>query len=290
LNLLLEAGFEAKVLALPGDSATTAGGAQGKLDPDAFIKKRGVDAYRRTLAAAPTYLDYLSDRAAITHDLRTPEGKVAAVNAILPFLVKVPNPLLRSELAGRLAERLRVDEALLRRELGRAAGAGRTAVRVPAEVASAQANHAVKQLLRMCLESSDIADALLPQIVEGQAVQGLMGEAIFARMWEARQQGKTFEVTATEADLSDEDHKLVHEALFSPGDAPSIEVALGALRSLQSEKLERRLRGLQTEIEAATKQGDQAKVRQLSSDKLMVRKELNGISRAQKNYPAGRPI
>ena len=289
LNLLLEAGFEAKVLALPGDPAATGQGStpQGKLDPDAFIKKRGVDAYRKLLADAPSYLDYLTERAMASHDLRTPEGKVAAANAVLPFLVKVPNPLLRSELAGRLAERLRVDESLLRRELARAASTGRTEVRVPEEAVGSKANHAVKQLLRLCLESREIADAVLPQLMEGGAAQGLAGEAVFARLWEARQRGMSLDVASTEADLPEADRKLVYEALFWPGDAPNLDVALGALRSLQSEKLERRLRALQADIETATKQGDQARLRQLASDKLMVRKELDGVSRGQKNSPTG---
>ena len=103
------------------------------LDPDEFVRKQGAKAYGELLANAPSYLDYLTERAAKTHDLRTPEGKVAAANAILPYLIKVPNPMLRAELAGRLAERLRVDERLLRDELRRAAGEKRGEVRVTEE-------------------------------------------------------------------------------------------------------------------------------------------------------------
>ena len=149
LALLLEAGFEAKVLALPGG-----------LDPDEFIRKRGAASYGELLKSAPSYLDYLTERAARNHDIRSPEGKVAAVNAILPYLIKVPNPMLRAELAGRLAERLRVDERLLRDELRRAAGEKRGEVRVVEEVV-ADSNHAVKQLLRACLESEEVAEACL---------------------------------------------------------------------------------------------------------------------------------
>ena len=131
---------------------------------------------------APSYLDYLTERAAKTHDVRTPEGKVAAANAILPYLIKVPNPMLRAELAGRLAERLRVDERLLRDELRRAAGEKRAEVRV-VEEAAPDANHAVKQLLRACLESDEVADAVLPEIVESGAVAGLIrGECLQAVM------------------------------------------------------------------------------------------------------------
>src|SRR5208282_4063273 len=63
LALLLEAGFEAKVLALPGG-----------LDPDDFVRKQGAGAYGELLANAPSYLDYLMERAAKTHDIGSPEG------------------------------------------------------------------------------------------------------------------------------------------------------------------------------------------------------------------------
>jgi DNA primase len=276
LALLLEGGFEAKVLALPGG-----------LDPDAFIRKQGAAAYRDLLAGAPAYLDYLTERAAATHDLRTPEGKVAAANAVMPFLVKVPNPLLRAELAGRLAERLRLDERLLRGELQRAAGAGRVEVRVSEEVAGAQANHAVKQLLRLCLESPEIAEAILPALLETGAAQGLVGEGIFTRLWEAHQRGEKLDVTGTEVNLSEAERKLVFDALFWPGDSPNLEVARGALRSLQSDKLERELHGVQVEIERALRDGDPAQVTRLNITKLKLRKELGAISRTQKNSPAG---
>src|SRR5271157_5168501 len=156
LTLLLEEGFEAKVLALPGG-----------LDPDSFVRKQGPAAYRQLLATAPTYIDYLTERAVARHNLNTPEGKVAAANAVMPYLGRVPNPMLRAELANRLAERLRLDERLLREELRRAAGEGRRQVEVKQDVA-VTASPAEKQLLRVFLENNDLADEFLPALVEGR--------------------------------------------------------------------------------------------------------------------------
>ena len=64
LTGLLEEGFEVKVLALPSG-----------LDPDAFIRKQGGAAYEKLLSAAPSYIDYLTERAASQHDLNRPEGR-----------------------------------------------------------------------------------------------------------------------------------------------------------------------------------------------------------------------
>ncbi len=209
------------------------------LDPDEFIRKQGAKAYGELLANAPSYLDYLTERAAKTHDMRTPEGKVAAANAILPYLIKVPNPMLRAELAGRLAERLRVDERLLRDELRRAAGEKRGEVRV-VEEAGADANHAVKQLLRACLESEEVAEALLPEIVESGAVSGLLGENIFKHLWEARQRNEKLNLAESEGVLSPQEKRLAFDALFWPGAPPSLEQAQGHLRTLKIERLRAR--------------------------------------------------
>ena len=125
---------------------------------------------------------------------------MAAVNAILPYLIKVPNPILRAELASRLAERLRVDERLLRDELRRAAGEKRGEVH--AMQAAPDANHGVKQLLRACLESDEMADALLPEIIESGAVEGLLGENVFKQLWEARQRNEELNLAEAEGVLS----------------------------------------------------------------------------------------
>ncbi|HMD84201.1 MAG TPA: DNA primase [Terriglobia bacterium] len=267
LALLLEAGFEAKVLALPGG-----------LDPDEFIRKQGVKAYGELLANAPSYLDYLTERAAKNHDIGTPEGKVAAANAILPYLVKVPNPMLRAELAGRLAERLRVDERLLRDELRRAAGEKRGEVRV-AQGMTADANHGVKQLLRACLESEEMADELLPEILESGAMGGLLGESLFKQLWEARQRNEKLSLAESEGVLSTEEKRLAYDALFWPGAPPNLEQAKGHLRKLKIERLERDRGKLKREIETAAQSQDSARLTALQRAKSNLDKELRQMAR-----------
>ena len=267
LALLLEGGFEAKVLALPGG-----------LDPDEFIRKQGVKAYGELLAKAPSYLDYLTERAAKTHDIGSPEGKVAAANALLPYLIKVPNPMLRAELAGRLAERLRVDERLLRDELRRAAGEKRGEVRL-AQGMVAEANHGVKQLLRACLESEEMTDALLPEIVESGALGGLLGENVFKQLWEARQRNEKLSLAESEGVLSPEEKRLAYDALFWPGVPPSLEQAQGHLRKLKIERLERERVKLKRDIETAAQAQDSARLTALQRAKSNLDKELRQMAR-----------
>ncbi len=268
LVMLLEAGFEAKVLALPGG-----------LDPDEFIRKRGVAAYGEMLKTAPAYIDYLTDRAATTHDVRTPEGKVAAVNAILPYLIKVPNPILRAELATRLAERLRVDERLLREELRRAAGDKRPEVHV-AQKASVDANHGVKQLLRACLLNPEVAAGLLAEIVTSGVMDGLLGENIFKQLWEAQKRGEELNLTESDGVLTEQEKRLALDAQFWPEACPSLEQAEGHLRKLRIERLQRQRDQYLREIETAARSQDAERLRELQGVKLELDKELRRLGRA----------
>ncbi len=267
LTLLLEAGFEAKVLALPGG-----------LDPDAFIRKQGGAAYGELLKNAPSYLDYLTERAAASHDLRIPQGKLAAVNAVLPYLIKVPNPLLRSELASRLAERLRVDERSLRDELRRAAGEKRAEVKVMQEEGP-EAGHAVKQLLRACLQNDEAAEALLPEIVEGGAVSGQLGENVFKQLWEARKRNGELDLTEAGGALNKEEVHLGNEALFWLGTPPSLEQAQGYLRALKLQRLKRERDKIQEEIKTAEQAEDAARLAELQIAKSHLDKELRVLAR-----------
>jgi DNA primase len=210
--------------------------------------------------------------------VRTPQGKVEAVNAILPFLIKVPNPILRAELATRLAERLRVDERLLRDELRRAAGEKRSEVRA-VEQAAPEANHAVKQLLRACLHSRELAEALLPEIIESGAVEGLLGGNVFKQLWEAWKRNEELDLTESEGVLNPQEKHLALDAQFWTEAVPSLEQAQAHLLKLKIERLERERGKLQREIEAAAQAQDSARLRELLGAKSELEKKLRKLGR-----------
>src|SRR6202790_1759957 len=108
LSLLLEQGVEVRVLALPG----------GK-DPDSFIRAQGAAGYTKLLDEAPPYVDYLISRAS-KMDLTSAEGKLRAVNFLMPYVQRIPDRILRSGLATRIAQQLRIEEPLLRESMRKA--------------------------------------------------------------------------------------------------------------------------------------------------------------------------
>jgi DNA primase len=270
LALLLEEGFEAKVLALPGG-----------LDPDSFVRKQGSAAYRQLLATAPTYIDYLTERAVAGHNLSTPEGKVAAANAVMPYLARVPNPMLRAELANRLAERLHLDERLLREELRHAAGAGRRQIQVKQDVA-ATASPAERQLLRVFLEHEDLADEFLPELVEGRDCEGLITAPIFGRMLEMRRRGESLQPANLGEMLIAEQRRLLYESVFWACDL-SREQTLFSCQELRERRLGRESARLKAAINLAEREKDSAKLAELLEAKSKLDKQLRAAGGHEKN-------
>jgi DNA primase len=268
LTLLLEEGFEAKVLALPGG-----------LDPDSFIRRQGAAPYRERLANAPTYLDYLTERATTQHDVSRPEGKIAAANAVMPYLARVPNPMLRAELANRLAERLRVDERLLRDELKRAAGEGRREIKARIEGAASSATPAEKQLLRAFIENEELADEFLGRLVDDGDLAGRASEEIFLKLLEARRRGEKTDPARFGDSLGTEAQRLVYESLFAAGETPEREQVEACLRALRRRRAERERDRLQAAIRAAEQAKDQAKLAELLEAKALLVKELSQLGR-----------
>jgi DNA primase len=269
LTLLLEAGFEVKVLALSGG-----------LDPDAFIRRNGASAYREALSAAPSYLDYLTERAATKNDLSRPEGKVAAANAVMPYLARVPDPMLRAELANRLAERLRLDERLLREELTRAARDKRGEIRVEPQWAGGRATPAERELLRAFLENDELAEEFLPPLVEAGICEGMATEGIFRQLLGARRGGKKTDLQLLEESLKPEERSLLYECWLASAEAADRERTLACLVALRRRKAEVEREKLQKAILAAERDNDAQRTAELLKAKAKLAKDLAQLGRA----------
>ncbi|HEX5412115.1 MAG TPA: DNA primase, partial [Terriglobia bacterium] len=264
LHALLEAGFEVKVLTLPGG-----------LDPDSFIRKQGEAEYRRLLAAAPGYIDYVTDRAIAEHGLGSPQGKLAVANAVLPYLARMPNPILRGEMTDRLSARALVDDRLLREELRRAAVERRTDGVTRAR--ELKASEAERKLLGAFLEDVELMDEILPGLVSDGILSGLVTEEVFMKLLELRRSGGSADIHALGESLSAENQVLLHECTLASEEVPGREDAVKFCDALRRKKIERELSALNPVIDAAGREQDWARLAVLNQSKVVLMKELTRI-------------
>jgi DNA primase len=242
LTALLEQDFEVRVLNLPaiGDK---------KADPDLFIREKGADAYREQLKNSPPYVDYLITRAR-QMDLSTGEGKSRAVNFLLPYVQRIPNSILRSEWATRIAQQLRIDEPVLRAALSKAAKERRSEVKLQPELISRSAKPAERRLIRMLAEAEGFRGELAQHLQASQLYRGLETEKVFAALIVATLSGNPLSASEIGAILDDRERRLFFEILFEDAQQPSWEEAQSCLDTLVRKQLERELGEVQRGIEA----------------------------------------
>src|SRR6202051_1658380 len=152
ISLLLEQDFEVRVLALPG-----------KDDPHKFIREQGADPYIHVLKEAPPYVDYLISRAR-RMDLTTGEGKLRAVNFLMPYVQRVPDRILRSEWATRIAQQLRIEEPVLRESMRKAASERRSEVKARPELGGGVGKTRQRRLVQILIQAEELRTQLATQI------------------------------------------------------------------------------------------------------------------------------
>jgi DNA primase len=242
IALLLEQGFGVRVLALPpiGDK---------KADPDLFIRERGAEAYEKQLAGAPEYVDYLIGRAR-RMDLSSGEGKLRAVNFLMPYVQKIPNRLLRSEWATRIAQQLRVEEPVLRESLRKAAAERRSEVKTNPELMGRAVRPAERRLIQMLAEAEGLRVELAQRMQEARLVEGLETEKILAALILANLSGEPVQAADVAGVLEDRDRRIFFEILFEGSFEATWEEAESCMEALRRRQYERDLAELTRQMEA----------------------------------------
>jgi len=250
LGLLVEEEFQIKVLTLePG------------FDPDLFIRRKGKDSYVQALRNSQPYFSYLIERTRSQFPVRSAEGKVKAVNHLLPHIQRVPSRIIRDELAAEIAQKLGIDSATLRQELKHAATTRSSgALKAPAE---AQVTDAEKIIIRALTAAHEMQDA------EGRISARDGAEDEFAPSRQARYVlaserlhiGLATEslidaiiAAAEDADLlalpmTDGDRNLLAGILMKDDEELTPERLEGAARALRRIQLRRKLEQVQRELQ-----------------------------------------
>jgi DNA primase len=266
LAILLEQGAEVRVLALPG----------GK-DPDSFIRSEGAAPYTKLLNEAPPYVDYLISRAR-KMDMSTAEGKLRAVNFLMPYVQRIPDRILRSEWATRIAQQLRIEEPVLRESMRKAASERRSEVKARPELVSRVGKPAERRLVQMLIEAKEFREQLAQEIRAGELHRGLESERILAALVEACATGVRPDAAELALALEDRDRRLLFEIAFESAAPPTWEEAESCLTVLRRRRAEEELSAVQKQIEsfaAAAGAGAGGELRRLLERKQELRRRLD---------------
>ncbi len=273
LALLVEEDFEIKVLTL--DSG---------FDPDLFIRKKGAQSYANALKAAPRYFDYLIDRARAKFPVRTPEGKVKALNYLLPHIQRVPSRIARMELAGEISQKIGIDSAVLSQEL-KSAATSRSAHTVK-QPPALQVTDSERILIRALSTQSELhgghtstregADEEFDPALQARFAlereplyHGLGAETLISAILAAPDQDPTT------LELSDPDRRLLSQCLLREEEELTPELLEAAIGSLRRRTLERRQRQIRAQIVEAERRNDSASLSHLLREKLEVDRALS---------------
>jgi DNA primase len=264
ITLLVEEGFEVRVVTLDGG-----------LDPDRYIKERGIAEYSTAVRGALRYADYLIERARTQFPSRTPEGKVKALNFLLPHIRRVPNALLRDEFAKNAAQKLGIEDAIMREELKQAAQQRLESVRRPQPRAVTE----VERILLCALvlpeadSSRQLAAAELgmhPEWIADLPTGTVMEVLVMAPAPE-----NPFEAAPDEGSRA-----LLASALHSGAETGENESTVvkvqGALATLRDRYVERRQREIRMQMGEAQRRGDDEMLMRLMQEKLRLGREMKG--------------
>ncbi len=267
IALLTEEGFNLKLVTLDGG-----------LDPDRYIRERGVEAYTQAVMGARRQSDYLIERARQMFPGAAAEQKLKQMNYLLPHIRRNPQKLVRDQFAMDAAQKLGIDSAVLREELRQAALRRRERIEVRTTALTE-----VERVMLRALAITDpeheesrrtAADALTrqPHWFEGlgafEALRALADRG-------ARDPMDVVENPAQKA--------LLAEALLGETEPPAAETVIGAIDSLQQRKIEAELRDMRAQIQEAERRGDFAELALLTQRKL----ELDRVLRRLRGSGAG---
>jgi DNA primase len=275
LEGLLARGFNVRVLQLP----------HGK-DPDAFLRSASPEAYRELVAAAPSCFEFLVDAASRTRDLSDPAELAAAVREVVPVLAQIPGRIERSRYVALLAERLRVEDALLLAEIRDALhqgarGAGRAAGSPAAapgpgrpKAPPAPLREAEVVLVRGLIENeaarAELLAEILPSDLEGFAVSGIV-----ARLAEMDRDGEEIGYETLAAALADRDKDLLARIGLRGDPAPGGREVRDSLDALRRARLVRERDAVQKEMEGTR---EPARLGELMRRKLELSRRIDAMS------------
>ena len=261
IALLTEEGFTIKIVTLDGG-----------LDPDRYIRERGVEAYTAALRGARRQADYLIERARMLFPGASSEQKVKAMNYLLPHIRRLPEKLSRDQFAHDAAQKLGIDSAVLREELHQAALRRRDHI----EARATTLTEVERVLLRaLAIDDPDFGSSrsLASQaLAEQPSWFEHLGAFAALQALATRQSRDPMDVVEDEAQRA-----LLAETLLAETKPPEETEVQSAIQEIHERAIESRQRDLRQLIAEAERRADFTELAVLTQQKLDLDRTLRQL-------------
>ena len=219
IDLLLQEGMHARMVDLDGD-----------LDPDEYCRERGAAAYQARLDGAKGYFYWLADRARKKYDVHTQEGIVGVLEALLPAVRQIADPLERDAVAGDLAGYIGVERGLLLDSFRKSAAARQE---TPLDRPKSLLRPDERMLLRTLFLDPSSSAAMIQELKSIGPLDRLPSRRILQAVFASAADQGAVRFDEVSARLEDADRQLLAEAVLREDSPASREEAVAAIASLR---------------------------------------------------------
>jgi DNA primase len=261
IALLTEEGFNIKIVTLDDG-----------LDPDRYIRERGVEAYTAALRGARRQADYLIERARAAFPGASAEQKVKAMNFLLPHIRRIPEKLARDQFAADAAQKLGIDSAVLREELRQAALKRRDHIETRATPLTEVERVLLRALAIDDPENERARRLATLALAEQPAWFEHLGACAALQALAGRQSRDPMDVVEDPAQRA-----LLAETLLAETKPPGEGEVQSAIQEIHERAIESRQRELRTLIAEAERRGDFAELALLTQQKLDLDRALRQL-------------
>jgi len=256
LDLFIEEEMNVKVASLP----------EG-FDPDLFVRKRGIKAFKETIEQAQNLFDYKLKILKSRFKSNDIQSKTKISVSMLETLSKIKNAILRSEYLKWLAEELDVREDALLTEIKKIKGEGpHLAADALPQRKRIKINPTEQLLIKLMLEENQLIERIKGAL-EPADFQDERASRIVSVMYELDSQGKQIEPSSLMNYFEEEDFgSIVAESVFLPEDLTQDhkeKIIDDCIQRLKTEKLRLRKQHLHEQIKTAQAIGDEKKLNSL---------------------------
>ena len=263
IALLTEEGFAIKIVTL-----------EGGLDPDRYIRERGVEEYMKAVRAARRQADYLIERARVMFPGASAEQKVKAMNYLLPHIRRMPEMLAREQFAADAAQKLGIDSAVLREELRQAALRRREHVEVRATGLTEVERVLLRALAITDPEHEEARRIAMQAVLEQPDLFEGLGAFEAMQALARRGSGNPMDMVSDPAQMA-----LLAEALMGETRPPAAGTVASAVWSHEKGIAERELRALRAAMQDAERKGDWTEALKFTARKIELDQRLTELNK-----------